>query len=266
MYSSAGDIAALGRSILKSTLLTSAQTRRWLKPATLTSDLRETVGYPWGLRRITLNAAQPYKITTAFNKAGVVGAYSALIALLPDYDIGFTIMVAGDLALSNWVLADIIGNVIVPAAEQAARDQATQLYAGKYSSSSVNSSVTLTTDSSKPGLGISSWISNGTDMMAIANELLEGTVSSSFGIRLYPTDFQVVAADGSKQVAFKAIMEDLATQLVDNMFTAACGTWIGPTSIVYGSQALDQFVFSIDASGKVVSVESMALRLPLKKV
>jgi hypothetical protein len=265
MYSSISDISALGRSILRSSILSPAQTRRWLKPTSLTSDLRETVGYPWGLRRIIMDPDRPYELITAFNKAGSIGRYSSLIALLPEFGIGFSVLVAGNLALSNWVLADALGDSILPAVQQAIREEAQENYAGNYSSSALNSSVVFTTDATKPGLGISSWISNGTDMMAVSNFLLSSSISANFSARLYPTDLQVTASDGSKQVVLKAIFEDLAAQAKDSRFTAGCGTWIGPTAFVYGAMALDEFVFTLDPSGKAISVEVSALRLPMNK-
>jgi hypothetical protein len=133
--------------------------------------------------------------------------------------------------------------------QQAVREEAQANYAGNYLSSELNSSVTFITDASKPGLGITSWISNGTDMMAVSTYLLTSSISANFSARLYPTDLQVTAADGSKQVVLKAIFEDLATQAKDSKFTAVCGTWIEPTAFVYGAMALDGFVFTLDPSG-----------------
>jgi hypothetical protein len=208
---------------------------------------------------------RPYELITAYNKAGSIDSYSSLLALLPEFGIGFSVLVAGDHALNNWVLADTLGNSILPAVQQAVREEAQANYAGKYSSSELNSSVTFTTDASKPGLGITSWISNGTDMMAVSNYLLTSSISANFSARLYPTDSQVTAADGNKQVGLKAIFEDLANQAKDSMFTAGCGTWIGPTAFVYGALALDEFIFTLDPSGNAVSVEVSALRLSMSQ-
>ncbi|KAE8451681.1 hypothetical protein EG329_003138 [Mollisiaceae sp. DMI_Dod_QoI] len=265
MYSSVSDLSTLGRSILKSNLLSSAQTRRWLKPVTLTSDMRETVGWPWGLRRIQLHPERPYEIITAFNKAGKIGSYCSLISLLPEYDIGFVILVAGDLKLSNWAVADILGNAILPALEQTAREEAQSTYGGTYKSSTLNSSIVFSTDPSRPGIGISSWISNGTDMLLVANGLSMNYISPNFSARLYPTDLEVVNADGSKQTAMKAVFEDLSGTAQDGMFSATCGSWIDPTGLVYGAQALDEFVFTLDSGGKVTSVQPLALRVELMK-
>lgn len=185
--------------------------------------------------------------------------------MLPDYNIGFSILVAGDLKLSNWYLANTLANTILPAIEQTAREEAQSTYGGTYHATSrgLNSSITLSTDPNRPGIGITSWISNSTDMLAIANALTYST--TQFSARLYPTELEVVNPDGSKQVSMKAVFEDLASTVQDTWYFASCGSWIDPTGLVYGAQALDEFVFSLDKGGKVTSVQPLALRVELMK-
>jgi hypothetical protein len=55
---------------------------------------------------------RPYELITAYNKASSIGSYSSLLALLPEFGIGFSVLIAGDHALNNWVLADTLGNSI----------------------------------------------------------------------------------------------------------------------------------------------------------
>src|SRR5690349_10833062 len=120
MYSSVSDISALGRAILKSTLLRPAQTRRWLKPAALTSELVAGVSYPWGVRRIVLPEANGKRTVDAYNKAGRVGYYGSLLNLLPDWDVGFSIVIGGPSIPGNmnFNLADILGQQLLPAFEE----------------------------------------------------------------------------------------------------------------------------------------------------
>ena len=47
LYSSTADLRIIGKSILNSTLLTPAQTRKWLKPLSFTADPHVAVGAPW---------------------------------------------------------------------------------------------------------------------------------------------------------------------------------------------------------------------------
>ncbi|KAL1837605.1 hypothetical protein VTJ49DRAFT_3623 [Mycothermus thermophilus] len=270
MYSSVSDLSALGRSILRSTLLPPAVTRRWLKPAAMSSELIAGVGSPWGVRRIIVPYANGKRVVDAFNKAGRIGHYSALLVLLPDYDIGFSIMIAGDEipGNANFNLADILGGYLVPAFEAAGREQADARYAGEYfdADETRNASLRITTQQDRPGLGIERWISNGTDMRTMAVVLQSGYSPVDPSVRLYPAGLETVRADGSKRVAFKAVFEDLNLPArPESMFSTDCGTWVSFTGVTYGTQPLDQFAFELDPEGRVVSVQNLALRAVLKK-
>ncbi|KAK3392691.1 beta-lactamase/transpeptidase-like protein [Podospora didyma] len=275
MYASVGDISALGRSILSSSILSPVLTRRWLKPAALTSEPVASVGYPWGIRRITLPLANGKRTVDAYNKAGRIGYYSSLLNILPDYDVGFSVLIAGPNipGNTNFNIADLLGSRLLPALEAAAREQAQAEFGGDYfvspdDDTGRNSSIQITTQSDRPGLGIERWISNGTDMKTVAVVLAAGYTGVAPSVRLYPTGLETLSpsGDGSKRVAFKAVFEDTNTPARPNsMFSTDCGTWVTLTSVSYGTQSLDQFVFVVDKGGKVVSIESPALRVVMKK-
>jgi hypothetical protein len=268
MYSSVADISSLGRAILRSTLLPPALTRRWLKPASMSSELVAGVGYPWGVRRVVVPYANGKRVVDAFNKAGRIGYYASLLVLLPDYDAGFSVLIAGEdiPGNTNFNMADILGAQLVPALEAAAREQAEAKFSGEYVDEVRNASLRLTTQADRPGLGVENWVSNGTDMKTIAVVMQGGYAPVSPSVRLYPAGLETVRADGSKRVAFKAVFEDLNLPTrTDSMFSTDCGTWVSFTGVVYGTQPLDQFIFEVDAEGEVVSIESLALRSVMKK-
>ncbi|KAK6833475.1 beta-lactamase-like 1 [Apiospora arundinis] len=231
---------------------------------------------PWGVKRIPLsNGSGGSRITDAYNKAGSINAYSSLIILLPDYDVGITVLLAGGWpGNANWNIADAIGETLVPALEEAARMEAGAMYAGTYSSNSssdtnsasLNSTIVLSTESGRPGLGIDRWISNGTDMVPVAIRYTLNYNVTGPALRLYPTGLEKRNEDGSRKVAFKAMIQDRgATDHVSDMFSTNCGTWVGQTTAVYASMPLDQFVFHLDADGGVKSIEPLALRAVLEK-
>ncbi|KAH8161625.1 hypothetical protein CIB48_g6614, partial [Xylaria polymorpha] len=173
MYSSISDISSLGRAIFRNSVLTAAQTRRWLRPAATTADIYEGVSYPWGYRRIPLGppgSSLMNRIVDSYNKAGSINKYASLLILLPDYDVGFSALLAGGWpGNANWDIADTIGPILLPALEAAAREQADEIFAGTYTAESgLNSSLTLSTDPEKPGIGVDRWVSNGTDMIPVA--------------------------------------------------------------------------------------------------
>ncbi|KAI0134917.1 beta-lactamase/transpeptidase-like protein [Daldinia grandis] len=266
MYASARDVSALGRAILSHKLLSPVSTRRWLKPFAFSSDPLAMVGMPWGARRIKLE--DTYRYTTAFNKAGNIGDYSALLAILPDFDIGITILLAGELpGNAGFSLADTIGERILPAIEEAARAEAGAKYSGHYvyPNNKINSSMTIITDK-LPGLSISQWFSNGTDFAWIATVLQNQYSPVTPRIRLYPSGLEGPAENGGKRVAFKAMFEDADAPRNNNkMFSTECGTWVSIESVIYGSAAMDELIFNVDSSGKVVSVTSPSLRVTLNK-
>lgn len=268
MYSSVGDLSRLGRAIFRHTLLPPAQTRRWLKPTALTSDIHEGISSPWGIRRIPLNDGS--RVVDAYSKAGSINVYMSLLVLLPDYDVGITALLAGGWpGNSNWDMADAIGAILLPALEETAREQADASYAGTYTADDgLNSSLVLSTDPSRPGLGIEKWISNGTDMIPIAIRYTLNYDVTGPAIRLYPTgiETQPQGQQGTRKIAFKAVVENL--DIKDHsgaMFSTNCGTWVSQTTAVYADMPLDQFVFTVPQDGRAVSVVPLALRTTLNK-
>jgi hypothetical protein len=274
MYSSANDLSTFGRSILSSKVIKPSLTRRWLNPITFSADFLASVGAPWGVRRIQLaKDTQPHRTLSVFTKAGTFKKYTAFITLLKDFNIGFTIMMAGEAAISNFGGADLIGAILIPAYDAVVRDEADKLYSGHYvardiqNGTTLNSSITISTDPGKPGLGIGPWISNGTDMLDMAIRLQAGTDHSANKAegRLYYTQLETKTDSGKRQ-AFKAVFEDTGyTGIGQQMFSTDCGSWVSVTSTTYASLPLDEFIFNFDKSGKVVSVENLALRITLYK-
>ncbi|KAK1774211.1 beta-lactamase/transpeptidase-like protein [Copromyces sp. CBS 386.78] len=308
MYTSAGDMSSLGRAIMRSTLLKPAVTRRWLKPSVFTSDPKSLVGMPWGIRQLDIGFNQSFQITHAFNKLGSLGAYTPLIAIIPDLDIGFSILAAGDppagLAMG---IADTLTSTYLSTMTYVARTEADRIYSGQYrytgnitvpvpsasppSNSStptppkytngtiterirLNSSLTISTSSSSPGLILKNWSSNSTDMsfyaVAIGSNITDEYLDKiKPSVRLYPTGFSEPLPDGKgKRVAFKAVFEDLSLpeRKTGMQMGTDCATWVGVTGVVYASRPLDLFVFEVDETGNVRGVENGALRVRLDKV
>ncbi|KAI0515076.1 beta-lactamase/transpeptidase-like protein [Xylaria bambusicola] len=273
LYSSSTDMAKVGRAILKSTLFPGPVTRRWLRPVTFSSDPSSSVGSPWGVRRLTLiGQNSTYQFATTFNKLGSIGTYSALLAVIPDFDIGFSVAAAGEIpAALVTSIADTLAKTYLPTLQGVSRLQANASYAGYYKSETINSSVTISVDATAPGLGVGNWMSNGTSMMGLS-VALSSNISRDYwdamqpSVRLYPSGLWDALPNGGKKVGFKATFEDLAGPSVAEMYTTDCSTWIGMSGIVYGSQPLDEFVFELDKDGVAVAVENAALRSRMVKV
>ncbi|GAW23429.1 hypothetical protein ANO14919_129880 [Xylariales sp. No.14919] len=268
IYTSVRDLSDIGRAILNYELLDPVTTRRWLKPFSFSTDPHASVGAPWGARRINV-PGNPYRWITAFNKAGRISDYSSVLAIIPDYDIGISVLLAGELpANANFNLLDIVGEVLIPAVEEAARAEAGALYNGHYAfanTTQLNSSMTIQTDD-QPGLSVTQWISNGTDFTWASTILQNGYFPLTPRIRLYPTGLEAQDPDGGKRVVFKAVFEDAdAPSKATAMFSTDCATWINVASVIYGSAAMDELIFDVDAEGKVTSITSPSLRVTLDK-
>ncbi|KAK4139788.1 beta-lactamase/transpeptidase-like protein [Dichotomopilus funicola] len=291
MYTSATDLAALGRAILRSTLVKPAVTKRWLKPTSYSSDPKATVGMPWGIRRVGVQKNQTYYEVHTFNKIGSIGAYSAVFALIPELQLGFSILAAGPggSAIAT-AIAEALADTYIPTIDNIARAQANVTFAGHYRHASLsdddgntgpklNSSLTVSVDPYAPGLHVTSWLSNSTDMGLLAVALAANVSAAGFpqlkpSVRLYPTGLeQPIEGDdgtsGGKKVAFKAVFEDMGGDGVADgggAFVNDCGTWVGVTGVVYGRMPLDLFVFEVGADGVVQAVVNEGLRVRLVKV
>lgn len=273
MYSSASDLSTLGRAILSSKLIRPSVTRRWLNPITFSADILASIGAPWGVRRIQLaKDTQPHRTLSIFTKAGTFRKYTAFLTLLRDFNLGFTIMMAGNPTVNNFKAADLIGEAIIPAYDAVARDEADKLFSGIYVNE--NSLLVISTDPNKPGLGIGPWLSNGTDMISTALLLQSGgSEAQPLGAamqaeaRLYYTQLESKTSDGGKKQSWKAIFEVTGgPNLGPQLWSTDCATWIGVTGVTYNSLPLDEFVFNFDRFGRVVSVQNLALRSILYKV
>jgi hypothetical protein len=281
MFSSAGDLSRLGVAILNSTLLKPVLTRRWLKPVTFSSDHVAAVGMPWGLRRLSLSDSNPHRTVTAFTKAGGVGDYSSVLSVLPEFNIGITVMVAGqDTAGIVWSVADYLGEVLFPNFDAAMRDDANARYGGTYQfqgPGNLTSSLSIATDADKPGLGATSWLSNHTDMIPVAEALQSGLSVASDpaagnatkqpSVRLYYTGLESGGGNGTTLQSFKAVFEELGSPSNSGKgFSTDCGTWIDYTGVTYAGMPLDEFIFEVNAAGEAVSVRNLALNVTLEKV
>jgi hypothetical protein len=278
MYASASDLSTFGRAILSSKLIKPSLTRRWLNPVTFSADFLASIGAPWGIRRIQLaKETQPHRTISVYTKAGTFRKYTAFITLLKEFNLGFTIMMAGTPALNNFLGADLLGASLIPAYDAVARDEADKKYSGLYVArpSFVNgttgnsSSLTISTDSSKPGLGVGRWTSNGINMVDMAIKLQSGSDATPkrAEARLYYTQLDTKTSNGGMRQSWKAIFEDTSGPAAgQQLWSTDCGAWVGVTGVTYGSLPLDEFIFNMDSAGKVVSVDNLALRLTYYKV
>lgn len=250
-------MVTVGRAILNHTLLSPAITRRWFRPVAPVSGLGHAVGAPWEIYPF-----ENSRVVDIYTKTGDAGVYSSMLALSPTHGVGFTIMAAGnDTHLIVASLADLISNILIPALDESAKEEARKRFTGTYAlTQGINSSITISTDDG-PGLVVTSWLSNSTDMFETFAYLHGVTDPSLLSIRLYPTDLK-----SPGRLSFRALMQQIAADHESSVFAGSCATWQLVGFQIYGNVATDEFVFELDENGDAVSVSPRVLRISLPKV
>lgn len=265
-YSTTNDLARFGLSILNSTLLPPQETRKWLKPISHTSSLYLSIGRPWEIFRIShpING----RVSDLYTKEGDADGYSSYLILSPDHGAGFTILIAGKASTTIAInaIADILTSTVIPALESQAAAEAAHKLAGTYisTSSRLNSSVTLSVHPSRgAGLLVTSWISNGTDIVS--------WLPSQFSVdelSLFPTDLRSAPVGQAARVAFRGTFglskykRDVGL-FVDQVTTNVA--WEQVDSVIYGGASFDLFVFDVDARGNAMTVTPAATRAKLQR-
>lgn len=251
-FSTPNDLSAIGRSILSSILLPNATTRAWLKPTSFTSSLIGAVGRPWEIYRAVLDA-QNNRVIDVYTKAGNLPGYASMLALIPDFGVGFTIMLAGERGTGEMTIAGLITDELLPALEEAARAQADTLFAGVYTArNGLNSTIKLATTPGVPGLSIEEWISNGTDL----RRSVYGPVES---LQMFPT----IVSDGGKEVSWRS--SAISIPDTGSPFDA-CPSWLSIDRPTYGIYSLDHFVSHIGDDHKAWGLEPKLLKIVLERV
>jgi hypothetical protein len=262
IFTSISDLSAFGRAILSSDLLSPNTTRAWLKPTSFTSSINGFVGRPWEIYRSIVNT-EDNRVVDMYTKGGNVGLYASLIVLIPDFDIGFSILIATETAVHPFAVAGILTDILVSDVEEAARLDADKKYAGTWRAQDINSSVVLSSEKGKSGLKIESWISNGTDMFP-AFDMPEV-------FRLYPSNAggQYGQSDQNNgthasKVSWKAIAKPNEV-FKDYGAFSACPTWFSIDRPGWGIYGADDWVFTVGEEG-AGELEIAALKVKLVKV
>ncbi|KAJ5609828.1 alkaline D-peptidase [Penicillium herquei] len=276
IYSTINDLATIGISILNSTLLPIDRTNRWLQPVSFTGDLHYALGRPWEIYRYV--HPDTSVVTNIYTKLGDAGSYASLLVLIPDFDFGFTILGASSLGVQTQaiqLIADQLTNTMIPSLMNQARREAFKNLAGTYTpkEKTLRTSVTLTVPSSKspPGLIISKWISNGTDVIDVLAKTLVHLVphvpqrpANRNMVRIVPTIRDVTA---SGQIAFQMETVNPVGPIVGNMFSEMynVGSWVSTIDqLTYHDIPINEFVFSVNKyTGNAFSLSLPAYEVEL---
>lgn len=271
LFSTVNDLGKVGVSILNSTFLRPNVTRKWMKPVSHTARWQYAVGRPWEIYRYQHKSGH---ITDIYTKLGDAGNYGGYLALIPEYDAGFSIL-GGSLqttrSAATQLVADLLTETMLPALEAEARREAGKNIAGTYISTTkgLNSSLTLVlnqTAAGATGMIITEWISNGTDFLANIKEVYGSAYDP---LRLLPS----IPNSGSGKMAFQH--SNTIDPTLEKAGVAGVGLfsgnlalntdWLATDNRFYGGDSLTLFVFDVAKDGRATAVTPAALRVKLEK-
>ncbi|KAF1979093.1 beta-lactamase/transpeptidase-like protein [Bimuria novae-zelandiae CBS 107.79] len=134
----------------------------WLHPVSNSKDQHSFYGMPWEIfqtDRVLSNSQRTIRFVT---KGGGLPSYFTLIIVIPQYDLGISLLLAGPPDFLA-TLRETVSIGVVRAAEEFAIAELQQSHAGRYIAAGLNSSLILNAD--YRGLVVQKWISNSTDVL-----------------------------------------------------------------------------------------------------
>lgn len=130
IYSSSTDLSRYLRYILTHyNALTPSL--NWLQPASYSDGINSFFGMPWEIYRTANILPHSSRPVTFVTKSGGLPSYSSIIMIIPDYDLGVTILVGGNGRLLP-MLQKLVTIPLIKAVERMAFDQLQENYGGTY--------------------------------------------------------------------------------------------------------------------------------------
>ncbi|KAL1850659.1 hypothetical protein Daus18300_012870 [Diaporthe australafricana] len=256
-FSTPNDMRKVGRAMLGAAQLGAPATRRWMQPRALLSNPDAAAGAPWEM----YCAPGEGPLMMMMTKAGDLGMYSGYVILLPELDVGFTVLAAGRSATNNVrVLGDILVDTLVPAVRAVADEQAAGVYAGTYADEATGASITLVSEGAKYGLGVEEWSLGGQDVLALLGKIKGNNVTA----RLYYSGLDTETSNGTVS-AWRAVYQTLTRTVGPGPLSPVCDSWFTVDQLTYGGVGLDEFLITT-VEGKATSIEPRVLGTTMTKV
>ena len=136
-----------------------------MKPTSHTSFLIGAVGRSWEISRSTQGPSENNRVVDMYTKGGNYGGYGTNFVLLPDFNIVFVAMMAGERGRVSYELSGLIVDQLLPALDEEARLDTDIASVGTYrAKDGTNSTLRLSTAAGIPGMIIEEWVANDTNI------------------------------------------------------------------------------------------------------
>jgi hypothetical protein len=266
LYSSSSDMSKFLRFVLQN-YNGLVPEMNWFQPSSYSTTISSFYGTPWEIFRTNSILNTTSRPITFVTKSGSVPGYLSYIILLPEYDLGITILTTGTTTHLKDIIREKMTNVLVKEVEQIAQDNLATRYAGVYSAQNLNSTLVISQSPIK-NLFMESFISNGTDFMSIWNSFLQDAILQvpSFRTQLIPTllyrDEQNQRGEIWRGIPVPEKGKNPADWFVwdDHCIT-------NDDSLIYGGKPALEIVFwdAEDGDGRIVEAELSAFRVTLTR-
>ncbi len=131
LYSSSSDLSLFLRYSLTHYNGLTSGALNWLNPASYATGMNSFFGMPWEIFRTDKMLPNTKRPVTFVTKSGGLPGYFSIIILVPDYDLGVTILVGGNSRLLG-KLRELVTVPLIRAAEDLAFQQMHEKYSGTY--------------------------------------------------------------------------------------------------------------------------------------
>jgi CubicO group peptidase (beta-lactamase class C family) len=291
LYSSSHDMSIFLRYILANYKDIAEAKMNWLLPVSFTAGMGSFYGMPWEIYRtdkiLLPGDKRRARTVTFFTKGGGHPGYRTLITLVPEYDLGITILTAGDETFLD-VLREMVTVPLIRAADELAARQVKETYVGRYTSPSnkeevVDSTLTLTYTSTH-GLEISEWVLNSTDVLSFISDHFPSSKDTKLHAQLIPSGLYRDEEQQAGEVWRVATVLDPGAPLEPvlgrwSQHENNAGSWSGfppvwdefcitdVDNIMYGGTPLSEVVFwdKDEKTGMFGKVELTAFRVNLTR-
>jgi len=103
----------------------------WFHPASYSGSINSFYGMPWEIFRTDRILQHTKRPVTFVTKSGGLPGYFSIIIMLPEYDIGITVLVAGS-SEALAIIRELVTVPLVQGVDAFAAKRADELYGGTY--------------------------------------------------------------------------------------------------------------------------------------
>jgi hypothetical protein len=136
--------------------------------------------------------------------------------------------------------------------------------AGTYTSSSLNTTITLATEPGLPALKVTSFVSNSSDVLTVLMPVANHVKTAD--MRLYPTLIVRKTKEGNEVRKYHAVVNDPERIYPsDQVWATNCVSWDMLDSAAWGALGIDEFWIETDREGRAVNVQPKAFGVTLEK-